>query len=383
MSKVLAQDAYELVLSDLHGGSLPGALLFSGKEFSGKLTAALDVADAMFGGRSFWQGSPDFLLLGHRDCCLEIAAFARRLESSPGGESLLLFLDSVRKLSLRFSQVLWDGDDSAKKFAQVLEELDGDVGALKSQSDPEKIGKLCASILKSCEKLEGDFLYESVPIDQIRNMASWAHDRPNFTKKVVVIENAELMLESARNSLLKILEEPPRDVLFILTTSNRGAVMQTILSRVRTYQFTERAASVESEILSSVFGVEGMTGIADYVRSFLPVAPSAVREIASRYYGAVCAGQIPSASSVVDSCAKFKPRFLFSMFLKGIMDSCGNFARSPRLSAVAFENARCVRECWNAVSVYNQSPLAAIEHLTKELSLVQRIMRPYDGGSDG
>ena len=248
MSKVLAQDAYELVLSDLHGGSLPGALLFSGKEFSGKLTAALDVADAMFGGRSFWQGSPDFLLLGHRDCCLEIAAFARRLESSPGGESLSLFLDSVRKLSLRFSQVLWDGDDSAKKFAQVLEELDGDVGALKSQSDPEKIGKLCASILKSCEKLEGDFLYESVPIDQIRNMASWAHDRPNFTKKVVVIENAELMLESARNSLLKILEEPPRDVLFILTTSNRGAVMQTILSRVRTYQFTERAASVDSVV---------------------------------------------------------------------------------------------------------------------------------------
>ena len=47
-------------------------------------------------------------------------------------------------------------------------------------------------------------------------------------KKTIIIENADRMLESVRNALLKILEEPPVDTIFILTTSQRNLVMPTI-----------------------------------------------------------------------------------------------------------------------------------------------------------
>ena len=61
------------------------------------------------------------------------------------------------------------------------------------------------------------------------------------------------MLESVRNALLKILEEPPADTVFILTTSRRNAVMSTILSRVRTYQFNERTLEQQKSSFEPCF----------------------------------------------------------------------------------------------------------------------------------
>lgn len=47
----------------------------------------------------------------------------------------------------------------------------------------------------------------------------------------VIISNAEQMNEAAQNALLKNLEEPPANSLFILTTSDAGALKETIRSR--------------------------------------------------------------------------------------------------------------------------------------------------------
>ena len=76
-------------------------------------------------------------------------------------------------------------------------------------------------------------------------------DIPNAN--TMIIENADKMQESVRNALLKILEEPPADCNFVLTTSNRGAVMPTILSRVRTYNFYHRTVSQQLEVVKRVF----------------------------------------------------------------------------------------------------------------------------------
>jgi|GEM_PF-492328 len=50
-------------------------------------------------------------------------------------------------------------------------------------------------------------------------------------KKVYVIEQADRMLPYGSNALLKILEEPPPDVSFILLTSRQERMLPTILSR--------------------------------------------------------------------------------------------------------------------------------------------------------
>ena len=54
------------------------------------------------------------------------------------------------------------------------------------------------------------------------------------SSSVVIIDGAESMSEDAANALLKTLEEPPAQVLFLLLTANEGAVLPTIRSRCQT-----------------------------------------------------------------------------------------------------------------------------------------------------
>jgi DNA polymerase-3 subunit delta' len=51
--------------------------------------------------------------------------------------------------------------------------------------------------------------------------------------RIVIVDSAEYLNANSQNALLKILEEPPKKTLLILTTSLPGAFLPTIRSRVR------------------------------------------------------------------------------------------------------------------------------------------------------
>jgi DNA polymerase-3 subunit delta' len=70
-------------------------------------------------------------------------------------------------------------------------------------------------------------------------------------KKVFIISQAERLHPSAANKLLKLLEEPPPHVVFILVSSNPDAVLPTIRSRCQPVLFGRIApAELESAITS-------------------------------------------------------------------------------------------------------------------------------------
>ncbi len=56
-------------------------------------------------------------------------------------------------------------------------------------------------------------------------------------KRVFIVERADTLTEGAANSLLKVLEEPPPYVMFILLAPHAGRVLPTILSRCRLVRF--------------------------------------------------------------------------------------------------------------------------------------------------
>jgi DNA polymerase III subunit delta' len=82
------------------------------------------------------------------------------------------------------------------------------------------------------EKAPAHFLQSIRTIQQLASM------RPSTgTRKVFVVGDAELMVpqeatQEAANAFLKLLEEPPTETTFILTTSQPGALLPTIMSRV-------------------------------------------------------------------------------------------------------------------------------------------------------
>ena len=69
-------------------------------------------------------------------------------------------------------------------------------------------------------------------VDTVRNIINDAYVQPNEADyKIYILANAHCMNQNAQNALLKILEEPPKYVVFILTTNSKSALLSTVLSR--------------------------------------------------------------------------------------------------------------------------------------------------------
>ena len=71
-----------------------------------------------------------------------------------------------------------------------------------------------------------------IKIDQIRTLIEYVSQTPKIAhRQVVIIQCAEKMNNAARNALLKTLEEPLGDVIFLLTSAKSHQLPLTILSR--------------------------------------------------------------------------------------------------------------------------------------------------------
>lgn len=78
----------------------------------------------------------------------------------------------------------------------------------------------------------GDGTARSFHIDTIRKLRDEAYILPNEANyRVSILAGAQGMTTEAQNALLKILEEPPKHLLFILTCENRSQLLPTIRSR--------------------------------------------------------------------------------------------------------------------------------------------------------
>ena len=81
--------------------------------------------------------------------------------------------------------------------------------------------------------LGGDGEARSFHLDVVRQLREDAYVLPNEgARRVFILAQAQNMTEQAQNALLKILEEPPSHVLFILTCHQRTEMLETVLSRV-------------------------------------------------------------------------------------------------------------------------------------------------------
>lgn len=396
---LVAQEAGKSLISDIKSARFPRAVLFSGAEASGKLTAALECARIFSCSGTAerwgsWQcGCPQCLqsksltstgtvLMGPRDCSLEIAAAQKTfLDAVASSAQFLtaaryLYIRSIRKLTMRFNPILWQGDSDLGKIGSVMEEINEDLECLDFPRDLpslDELRKITENLAKQTSRLEDDFLYSSIPISQVRNMEAWAHIKSEDGRKTVIIENADRMLEGVRNALLKILEEPPADCVFILLTSRRNAMMQTILSRVRTYTFRERAMESQADVISRVFHDSDACGkltINDYLLTFLPVPPSQIKNTADDFCNAVASRRIIDCNALAKSSGNFSPRVELRLFLHYIAAHYSALRFSQAGSEAGAKVMALLRKCYENVVSYNQTAGAALETLFRDLSAI-------------
>jgi len=73
---------------------------------------------------------------------------------------------------------------------------------------------------------------KEIPVDLIRQVSLDAPVLPNESeRKVYLIEDADSMNLAAQNAALKLLEEPPRHVFFLLSVTNPALLLPTVRSR--------------------------------------------------------------------------------------------------------------------------------------------------------
>lgn len=73
---------------------------------------------------------------------------------------------------------------------------------------------------------------ESVSINATRELLQKIHKKPTMSQwRVVIIENASNLNKNIYNSMLKILEEPPKDTVIIMICQSTGNIPRTLLSR--------------------------------------------------------------------------------------------------------------------------------------------------------
>lgn len=302
---IIQQKALDTLIKDVRAKKVPQSMLFAGAENSAKLTSALELARVLScTKKADWtcdcpscasmrsMSSTDLLIIGQRDVTLEIKAAANTFLKMKGAGAHFLFSRAVKKLLFRFDARLWDTDEN--RFIKVSPlvsdsyDLLNDTAKFLENGDEKK---LLTSVEKLCtvtEKIQ-DVLYDSIPVNQVRKASAWIRLAPAAQYKFLIVENAERMQESARAAFLKILEEPPRYSFFILTSTRPSAIMQTILSRVRKYNFLPRGNTCEAEIIERVFHDTVPSGqnenILDrYFQNFLPVPFEKIQAAADDFW---------------------------------------------------------------------------------------------------
>jgi DNA polymerase III delta prime subunit len=77
----------------------------------------------------------------------------------------------------------------------------------------------------------------SIGIDSIRTAQAWAFATPTVSnKKFLLVNNANLLQVAASNAILKLLEEPPEYLKWLLLATDPTQILPTILSRCHIWE---------------------------------------------------------------------------------------------------------------------------------------------------
>jgi len=152
---------------------------------------------------------------------------------------------------------------TAKNFAMALNCTDE---AARKTGDACHICQNCRSILNGVhpDYIFLDLAYQAtmpfkdaekkqhIVVDAIRIVTARSLQHAVLGRyKVIIIDKAESMQSEAANALLKFIEEPPPDMVWILVSSKKEAMLPTIKSRCQTLQFNNLPDETVKQILET------------------------------------------------------------------------------------------------------------------------------------
>lgn len=146
-------------------------------------------------------------------------------------------------------------------------------------------------------------------IDEIRDL----RDRVNLAPvsgrvKVYIIDEVHMLTVEAFNALLKMLEEPPEHVVFVLATTEKHKVLPTIISRCQSFDFRRPGVPVIAEKLSEIADAEN-----------IEAEPEALNVIAG-----AGGGSFRDAEGLLDQLSSFSEGEITAAMVRELLGSVGS-----------------------------------------------------------
>lgn len=138
-------------------------------------------------------------------------------------------------------------------------------------------------------------------IDDIRELRETVIYPPAQVRyKVYIIDEAHMITKEAFNALLKIMEEPPSHLIFILATTEPERIPATILSRVQRYEFKRIEPEVIAKRLAMVAKEQQLRITPEALQALALAANGALRDALSLLDQVMAMGETTITEEVVD-----------------------------------------------------------------------------------
>lgn len=203
-------------------------------------------------------------------------------------------------------------------------------------------------------------------VDQVRALREEAVYTPSvLRKRVYIIDEVHMLSTAAFNALLKILEEPPEHLLFILATTELHKVPATILSRCQRFSFKRILSADAARQLSAVAKAEG-----------IDLAPEGA-ELLARMAG----GALRDALSLLDQCRAAEGT-LDTAAIRDVLGLAGSLQTAELMDRILRRDTAGALELFDKLYQDGKDTLALLGELA-DLGRDLTICRAAPEGGDG
>ena len=184
-------------------------------------------------------------------------------------------------------------------------------------------------------------------VDNVRALREEAIFSPTSVKKrVYIIDEVHMLSMAAFNALLKILEEPPEHLMFILATTELQKVPATILSRCQRHSFKRIESPVIASYLEKIAAAEGI----------------GLTHEAAYLIARLAEGGVRDALSLLDQCSAYEKIDADAVY--SAMGLAGKRRVAALLDHVLRRDTAAALEAFNALWMDGKDPAALLGELS-------------------
>ena len=186
-------------------------------------------------------------------------------------------------------------------------------------------------------------------VDQVRTLRDDAVYTPaEVRRRVYIIDEVHMLSMAAFNALLKIIEEPPAHLIFILATTELHKVPATILSRCQRFSFRRLLQEDIASRLNYIAYEEGIDLEPDACRLLARLADGALRD----------------GASLLDQCASAADGAVTAELVYSALGLAGEKRTAQLMDAVSRHDARTALELFSGLYASGKDIAAMLDELT-------------------